>query len=213
MTSEEIYTSAQIRSVLAICPSSPTGIRDAALVFLLWVTGLRAAEACALLPGDLDFRGTAWVRRGKGGKSRRVVVPGASLPELHQRIARWMTHRQPVARDDSPLFCNLQGNRLDESYLRRMFAERATAARLKVRFHPHGLRHTHAATLHLHGISLTVIQQQLGHADVSMTGTYLRRIPDSYIFEFMRDFSVSRSPGDPSSPTRNARAGTPRRSR
>lgn len=188
----ELYTPAQVRAVIEACDSAtPSGARDAAFLFLLWCTGLRIAEACDLLPDAIDRRrGTVWVACGKGGKSRTVVTPRASRPELWQRLDRWQRFRESHAWTKSPLFCNLHGARLDESYLRKTMATLAIRANVNVRFHPHGLRHTFAASMHLAGVPLDVIQRQLGHNDLAITGAYLRRIAPEVVHDIMADFSL-----------------------
>lgn len=188
----ELYTPADVRAVVDACDvETPTGARDGAFVFLLWCTGLRIAEACDLAADAIDRRrGTVWVACGKGGKSRTIVTPRPSRAELWQRLDRWMRFRNSHAWTDSPLFCNLHGQRLDESYMRKTMGTLAARANLKVRFHPHGLRHTFAASMHLAGVPLDVIQRQLGHNDLSITGAYLRRIAPEVVHSIITDFSL-----------------------
>lgn len=188
----ELYTPAQVRAVIGACDAEkPTGARDGAFIFLLWCTGLRIAEALDLNPDAINRRrGTVWVACGKGGKSRTVVTPQASRPELLERLDRWIRFRESHAWTDSPLFCGLHGDRLDESYMRKMMGTLAARANVHVRFHPHGLRHTFAASMHLAGVPLDVIQRQLGHSDLSITGAYLRRIAPEVVHKMMSDFSL-----------------------
>ncbi len=187
----EIYTPADVRAVLAACPDSPSGRRDAAIVFTLWCTGLRCAEVCDLMPDDINRRrGTVWVSSGKGGKSRTVVTPKASRPELWKTIDRWIRDRESFAWHDSPLFCNLHGVRLGPSSVRKSMGRLAVRADLECRFHPHGLRHTFASTMHLAGVPLGTIQRQLGHNDLSITGAYLKRIGSEVVHEAMADFDL-----------------------
>ena len=183
---DEIYEADEVRAVMAACATSPTGLRDAAIVHTLWCTGLRCAEMCSLMPADIDReRGTVWVAHGKGGISRTVVVPGRMRLELWARLDKWLKARADHAWVDSPLFCSLHGGRLDDSYVRRTLKLLAANAGLSKRFHPHGLRHTFAAKMHLGGVSLGVIQQQLGHADLTITGRYLRKICDDTLRELV----------------------------
>ena len=188
----EIYEPADVRAVVDACSEdTPTGLRDAAIVFLLWCTGLRSAELCDLGPDDIDRRrGTVWVACGKGGKSRLVITPRASRAELWKRLDRWLRARESHAWVGSPLFCSLQGARLDQSYIRKTLALLAERAGVRRRFHPHGLRHTFAATMHLKGVSLTRIMQQLGHSDLTVTGAYLKRIGAEAMHAAMADFSL-----------------------
>ena len=187
----EIYEPADVRAVIGACGETPTGRRDAAIVFLLWCTGLRSAEVCDLAPADIDRRrGTVWVASGKGGKSRTVYTPRQERPELWRTLDRWLRAREAYAASISPLFCSLHGNRLDASYIRKTLAILAADAGVERRFHPHGLRHTFAATMHLRKVPLPTIQKQLGHGDLSTTGAYLKRIGVEVVHEVMADFSL-----------------------
>ncbi len=187
----EIYEPSDVRAVLDACADSPSGQRDAALVFLLWCTGIRCAELCDMNPDDINRRrGTIWVACGKGGKSRTVVTPRASRPELWQRLDLWLRARESHAWNDSPLFCSLQGSRLDPSYVRKALAHLADRGGVERRFHPHGLRHTFASTMHLSGVPLSTIMEQLGHSDLSITGDYLKRIGAYVVHKTMTDFSL-----------------------
>jgi site-specific recombinase XerD len=189
--SDEIYEASEIRSVMAEAEPNPTGRRDVAIIHTLWASGLRCAELCNLKPDDIDRRhGAVWVAAGKGDKSRTVILPRASRSELWVKIDRWLTDRNEFAWTDSTLFCSLQGRRLDESYIRHMLAGLAIKAGVERRFHPHGLRHTFTARMHLSGVPLSVIQRQLGHSDLSVTGKYLKRIGMKALDEQMADFSL-----------------------
>ena len=187
----EIYKPVDVRSILSACPDSPSGRRDAAIVFLLWCTGLRSAELCDLSPDDINRRrGEVWVERGKGGKSRTVLTPRAARPELWRRLDSWLRLRESYAWTDSPLFCSLQGARLDDSYVRKTLSVLAIRAGVQCRVHPHGFRHTFAAAMHLKGVPLKTIMDQLGHADLGITGAYLKRIGAETVREIMADFSL-----------------------
>jgi len=187
----EIYDPDDVRAVIGACSDTPTGKRDAAIVFLLWCTGVRCSELCDLSPADIDRRrGTVWVAEGKGGKSRTVVTPRGHRPELWKRLDRWLAARRDHAWTDSTLFCSLQGARLDPSYVRKALAQLAVRGGVERRFHPHGLRHTFASTMHLQGVPLPTIMAQLGHNDLSITGAYLKRIGSHVVHETMADFSL-----------------------
>lgn len=171
---DAIYTAAQVRRAMAACGSDSHGVRNAALINLLWCSGLRCAEGLNLSLQDVDrSRGTVWVALGKGGLSRLVVLPRPMLSELWRRIDEWLPRRPSAA---TPLFCSSRGRVLDASYVRRLFRELGDTLGFQERFHPHGLRHTFASRMHVAGVRLQVIQQQLGHSDVSVTGTYLRHL-------------------------------------
>ena len=187
----ELYEPSDVRALIGACGETPTGQRDAAIVFTLWCTGLRCAELCDLAPEDIDRRrGAVWVARGKGGKSRTVVTPAAHRAELWKRLDLWQDSRDSYAWEGSPLFCSLQGERLDPSYIRKALGLLALRAGVEVHVHPHGLRHTFASRMHLEGVALGTIMDQLGHNDIGITGAYFKRIGDDVVHKLMADFSL-----------------------
>ena len=149
----------------------PIGLRNHALVELVYSAGLRSAEAVGLDLRDLDFEQELVHVHGKGGKDR--VVPLGE--EAAHWLARYLREARPTfARGaESALFLSARGRRLDTSTLRRITP------------HPHRFRHAFATHLLEGGADLRVIQELLGHASLSTTQTYshvdgkrLRRVYD-----------------------------------
>ncbi len=150
----------------------PLGLRNTALVELVYSAGLRAAEAVGLDLGDVDFeQERVHVREGKGGKDR-VVPLGEEAGAL---VARYLSEARPeLARGaENALFLSARGRRLDTSTLRRLVR------------HPHRLRHAFATHLLEGGADLRTIQELLGHSSLSTTQMYshvdakrLRRVYD-----------------------------------
>ena len=176
MTKERLYSASEVRAAM-----DASGARDAALINVLWCSGVRCAEALALLPTDIDReRGTLWVSFGKGGVSRLVVLPKPMCEELWGRLDSWLRVRPHNAEQ---LFCNPHGAPLEGESVRSLFRGLGDRLGLQGRFHPHALRHNFASKMHLSGISLDVIQQQLGHSELTVTGVYLRHIEDQVLLE------------------------------
>jgi site-specific recombinase XerD len=162
----------QVDETLAAFSASRLGLRNRALVELVYSAGLRSAEAVSLDLADVDFdQERVHVRNGKGGKDR--VVP------LGEEAAHWVSRylhdaRPSLARGaENALFLSARGRRLDTSTLRRIAP------------HPHRFRHAFATHLLEGGADLRVIQELLGHASLSTTQTYshvdgkrLRRVYD-----------------------------------
>ncbi len=112
---------------------------------MLWRSGLRISEALALELRDIDLDvGTLRVRHGKGDKSRTVGVDEQTAALL----ARWLDRRKKIgAGARAPVFCTLDGSRIDTSYVRHLLPRLAAKAGVERRVHAHGLRHTYAAEL------------------------------------------------------------------
>ena len=152
--------------------ASPLGLRNRALVELVYSAGLRSAEAVGLDLGDVDFeQELVHVRLGKGAKDR-VVPLGEEAALL---VARYLRDARPsLARGaENALFLSVRGRRLDTSTLRRLVP------------HPHRLRHAFATHLLEGGADLRTIQELLGHSSLSTTQMYshvdakrLRRVYD-----------------------------------
>ena len=152
--------------------ADPLGLRNRALVELVYSAGLRSREAVDLDVGDVDFEQELVRIRGKGGKER--VVPLGE--EASHWLARYVREARPaLARHGSDaLFLSARGRRLDTSTLRRLIP------------HPHRLRHAFATHLLEGGADLRTIQELLGHASLSTTQVYshvdarrLRRVYDA----------------------------------
>jgi site-specific recombinase XerD len=150
----------------------PLGLRNRALVELVYSAGLRSAEAVGLDLADVDFEQEHVRVRGKGGKER-VVPLGEEAADV---VARYLREARPeLARGaNDALFLSTRGRRLDTSTLRRLLP------------HPHRLRHSFATHLLEGGADLRTIQELLGHSSLSTTQVYshvdarrLRRVYDS----------------------------------
>jgi integrase len=161
---------------------SPTGIRNKALIAVLWRSGLRISEVLALKPADFDLvNETVRVLHGKNDVSRTSSID----PETVALIQRWLDCRKDYGFRGAPAFCTITGSAdgklvpgapLKGNYVRNLLNRLKVRAGVEKRVHPHGLRHSHAADLAIEGVPLYVIQQQLGHKHMSTTDAYLRNI-------------------------------------
>ena len=111
----EVLQASEVLALMKACSRrAPTGIRDRALIALLWRTGLRISEALDLKPSDIvPAKGTVRVPKGKGGKSRTVGIDDDALAVVERwldvRRARGINGKQTV-------FCTLDGGRLAEEH-------------------------------------------------------------------------------------------------
>jgi site-specific recombinase XerD len=170
----EPLSAAEVAELLRGCSSrAPTGIRNRALIAVMYRAGLRIAEALALRPADVNVAdGTLRVLHGKGDKSRTVGLDSGAMAV----VARWMDRRREFGFRNGPLFCTLQGGPLSDRYVRDMLKRLRDKAGIEKRVHPHGLRHTHAAELVREGVPVNVIRDQLGHSSLAVTDRYLRNV-------------------------------------
>ncbi|HVC18913.1 MAG TPA: site-specific tyrosine recombinase XerD [Vicinamibacterales bacterium] len=154
-------------------PETPRGLRDRALIELLYATGLRVSELVGLRAGDVNLEERYLTCTGKGGKQRIVPIGD----EAAAWVARYLkTGRQALlGRRTSPrLFVNARGggrglSRVGFWKILKGYARRADLPRM---LSPHVLRHSFATHLLERGADLRAIQMMLGHADLSTTQIY-----------------------------------------
>ena len=150
---------------------SEAGLRDHALLELLYATGLRVAECCGLDLDDVDRRRGAVRVMGKGGKERVVPAGDAAL----QALGAWLAVR---GEGRGALFTNLRGGRLGTRSVLRIVKRRARAAGIDRRVTPHTLRHTFATHMLGEGADLRLLQELLGHSRLSTTQRYPHVSPE-----------------------------------
>jgi site-specific recombinase XerD len=181
----EVLSAAEIGQLIDECSrTAPTGLRNRALIVVLWRAGLRLSEALALLPKDVDrVAGTLHVLNGKGGEDRIVALD----PLAFSVLSRWLDERaQLKSSARSPVFCTLHGGPLQTAYVRALLPRLADAAGIGKRVHAHALRHTHACELLRERVPLNLIQKQLGHANLAVTSRYLDHVPSPELTDAMR---------------------------
>jgi len=163
---------------------APTGIRNRALLVVLYRGGLRISEALSLKPKDLDHKNqTIRVLHGKGDRSRTVGLDTGAWTVLE----RWLDRRKQLGLTGwQRLFSTLQGHPMSDRYVRAMIVRLAKRAGIEKRVHPHGLRHSHAAELANEGTPLHVIQQQLGHSSLATTDRYVRHLAPTEVVKAMQ---------------------------
>ena len=173
----DVLTEKEVERLLAAAPDTAIGQRDRTLIEVLYATGLRRAELLALDLGDLDHdHRDLIVRRGKGGKGRRVPVTrtawGALTEYLADARATFVTkHPDSVV----AVFLSQWGRRMNHMGLTRALRGLVTAAGIKgKKVSPHTFRRSFATALLQGGASLRAIQLLLGHTDLSTTAVYLR---------------------------------------
>lgn len=149
----------------------PTGIRDRAMLQLLYATGMRVSELCALQMTDLAAD-LGYIRvTGKGNKQRIVPVGRAAL----SAIAEYQNSGRPAllrGRGSKYLFVTARGGRLTRQAFWKLLAQNGKRVGIFRRLSPHVVRHSFATHLLEHGADLRSVQTMLGHADISTTQIY-----------------------------------------
>jgi integrase/recombinase XerD len=164
----------------------PRGVRDRALLELLYATGMRASECLGLGLDDVNLQAGYVICTGKGRKQRLVPLG----EEAAAWLRRWLGEARPHhtrRRDCGRLFVNPRGGPLSRQSLWAIVRRAAAAAGLRRRVSPHVLRHSFASHLLEGGADLRSVQAMLGHADIATTQIYthlpssaVRRMYDSY---------------------------------
>ena len=148
----------------------PTGLRDQALMELVYGSGLRVSEACSVRISDLDLAAGRLRVTGKGNKQRIVPVGGAAADAVESYLRNGRPDLERL-RGAPELFLSVRGRRLSTSDVRRIVARGMARAGLPRRS-PHALRHAFATHLLENGADLRSIQDMLGHASVATTQVY-----------------------------------------
>jgi len=170
-----VLNSSQVNKLLRVPnTSSPIGVRDRAMLELLYSSGLRAGELCKLTVYDLDFE-TRIVRilEGKGRKDRLVPVGRTAL----DWCKKYLKDVRPVLLprnqgNAAKLFLTLFGGEMKTAYLYRIVKKAAKVANLPDTTTTHSLRHACATEMLKGGASVRHVQEMLGHADISTTQIY-----------------------------------------
>ena len=150
---------------------SPVGVRDAALLELLYATGIRVSELCGLDIDDVDRERHVVRVLGKGAKERTVPVGAPALRALD----RWLARGRPAlvtAASGPALFLGARGSRVDPRTVRRAVHALLAHVPGAPDLGPHGLRHSAATHLLEGGADLRSVQEMLGHATLATTQIY-----------------------------------------
>ena len=152
-------------------PDKPQGLRNRALLELLYAAGVRVGEVFNLNVGDLELDEGLLRVRGKGNKQRVVLIGRPAA----RAIKRYLREGRPRLAKGSQeaLFLNRDGERLSMRAVQIIVGKAALASGLDRRAHPHLLRHTFATHMLDGGADLRVVQELMGHASANTTQVYL----------------------------------------
>jgi integrase/recombinase XerC len=168
-------------------PVDPVGLRDRAILELLYATGIRVGELCGLRLGDVDLAADTVLVLGKGAKQRLVpfgeparaalldyLTKGraAMAPGPGRSTAPTRAAREPTAADHAALFFNRRGRPMTQRDVRGMLERYRVLAGAPAGTSPHTLRHSYATHLLEGGADLRAVQELLGHVALTTTQTY-----------------------------------------
>ncbi len=149
---------------------TPRGLRDRALLELLYSTGARISEAVGLDVDDINTESRSVILRGKGGKERVVPVGRPAMAAVDAYLVRGRPAL--VSRGTPALLLNVRGGRLSRQSAWQVLQTAAERAGIGSRVSPHTLRHSFATHLLDGGADVRVVQELLGHASVTTTQIY-----------------------------------------
>lgn len=164
---------------LILLPDTTTalGLRDRAMIELLYSTGLRVSELLNLKLGDMQMESGCLRCIGKGNKERLVPMGKSAIATVEDYAQR--ARPTLLGEGDSPyVFLNRHGGRIGRMGFWRKLSEYGRKAGLRVKLKPHMLRHSFATHLLEGGADLRSVQLMLGHADISTTQIYTHVVKD-----------------------------------
>ncbi|MBK9155446.1 MAG: site-specific tyrosine recombinase XerD [Chloracidobacterium sp.] len=163
--------------------STETGLRDRAILELMYACGLRVSELCGVRLGDIDIDAGILTTTGKGSKTRRVPV-GSSAIECVKSYLNLRRKHEDL--DVQTLFVTPHGRPLNRQMIHKMIKEYSEKCGLEG-VSPHTLRHSFATHLVQNRADIRSVQQMLGHADISTTQIYTH-ITDAHLKKAYENF-------------------------
>lgn len=181
--SAQVLTRDEVRRLIGACSDrAATGIRNRALITVMYRGGLRVAGLIGLHESNVD-REQAVIHVDHPGRNGTVALDRSSFRVLD----RWVDKRRDLGLPEgAPLFCTLQGQSLKPSYVRALLSRLAAKSAIDKRVSAEVLRRTLAAELAQEGVPIGLIQAQLGHRSAATTERYLNRVVPDALLEAMR---------------------------
>lgn len=174
----KFLTTDEVEQILSnINIDTPAGYRNRAILELLWASGMRVSELSGLNFGNLNLGNNEITVFGKGSKERIILVTDRAKSYLQGYIdfARPLVAKGydlPPITDDTPVFINKTGYRLQTKMIRNVINDIVDKIELPKKVTPHMFRHSFATHLIENGADLRVVQELLGHASISNTQIY-----------------------------------------
>ncbi len=146
-----------------------TALRDAAVVELLFATGMRISELCSLKRNDINLSDRSILIYGKGAKERRIQVGNEDVIHI---LEEYKATFLPQIQNSGSFFVNRRGDALSDQAVRRMLVKYTKLASIEQHITPHMFRHTFATSLLDADVDIRYIQEMLGHSSITVTEIY-----------------------------------------
>ena len=146
-----------------------TALRDAAVIELLFSTGMRISELCSLAVNDVNLYDRTVLIYGKGGKERRIQIGNDDVISILEKYKEEFLAGMQNSRH---FFINLSGRSLTDQSVRRMIRKYCALASIELHITPHMFRHTFATSLLEADVDIRYIQEMLGHSSINITEIY-----------------------------------------
>lgn len=168
----QFFYEEELRVLFDSCETdTPLGLRNKAILEILYATGMRVGECAKIKLKDLDFHISTVLVHGKGSKDRYIPFGSFAHEALQAYIHNGRVDLLKGGENDH-LFLNYRGNALSERGIRMILDKLIEKSSLNGKIHPHMLRHTFATHLLANGADMRTVQELLGHAFLSSTQVY-----------------------------------------
>lgn len=144
-------------------------LKDAAIIELLFATGIRISELCSLKKSDINLHEGTVLIYGKGMKERYLQIGNNSVIDI---LIEYKNEFQSEIKKSMYFFSNKSGNALSDQSVRRMIRRYASFASIDLHLTPHMFRHTFATSLLEADVDIRYIQEMLGHSSINITSIY-----------------------------------------
>jgi integrase/recombinase XerD len=164
-----------------------TGLRDKAMLELMYACGLRVSEVINIKKRDLIFDAGIIRVFGKGSKERIVPIGNSAIKWINEYLIKSRPFLLKIQITDDVLFLNTRGTKLSRMGIWKIVDKYVKLAGIELNIHPHTFRHSFATHLLEGGADLRAVQEMLGHSDISTTQIYTH-IDQDFIKEVHRTF-------------------------